>query len=229
MNDNDASNNCLLSYYENHSVIRGLVQLIPCGIGSAIDTALITKVKNIRQKRLRIFWDELATRNILLTEEMIQNEDFLHAYFATVQAVLRTRHQDKIRLFSRLLVNYTRGNPIDTIDEYEEFLAILNDLSIREFYVLTLLSDYEQKQPNIVPTSVQADTFWSRFLEDVENKVGIPQKEMPGFLARLSRTGLYTAFTSGHIGYKGNQGRTTPRLAKFIDAIQSSGPNAPSN
>ena len=51
----------ILGRYEKKPVIRGLIQLIPFGIGSGFDVALITKLNNIRNDRIKEFFDELSS------------------------------------------------------------------------------------------------------------------------------------------------------------------------
>ena len=91
----------LATRYEHNPIIRALVQLIPFGFGSAADVALVTTIENIREERAHTFFDELASQDLILTEEQIENEDFLHSYFATTRAALNTRRREKIRLFAR--------------------------------------------------------------------------------------------------------------------------------
>ena len=50
----------LLVRYEGNRVIRGLVQLIPYGVGSAIDVVVTKTLDNIREERSHAFFDELA-------------------------------------------------------------------------------------------------------------------------------------------------------------------------
>jgi hypothetical protein len=65
--------------------------------------ALSASLDAIYADRLRTFYTELADGEHELTPGLIDSEDFLHAYFATVQAAARTKHRDKIRAFARLL------------------------------------------------------------------------------------------------------------------------------
>ena len=50
----------LLEKYENNRVIRGLIQLVPFGIGGAIDVVLTKTLEKIQQERATTFFDELA-------------------------------------------------------------------------------------------------------------------------------------------------------------------------
>ena len=47
----------LIKKYEKNSVIRGLIQLIPFGIGSAFDASLMVTIQNIVSKRSEVFFD----------------------------------------------------------------------------------------------------------------------------------------------------------------------------
>ena len=85
--------------------MRALVQLVPYGIGSAFDTALTTALMNWREKRFRIFFDELSKGSQVLSEDVIGKEDFLYAYFSTLKASMNQNREEKIRLYARLLCN----------------------------------------------------------------------------------------------------------------------------
>lgn len=129
----------LANRYKTNPVIRGLIQLVPWGIGSAADVALVTILENIRKDRAREFFDELGKGAVQLTPEIIESEDFLHCYFSTVRAALNSRRREKIRYFARLLTSSINSSEISTVDEYEEYLSILDELSFRELGILVVL------------------------------------------------------------------------------------------
>lgn len=45
----------LADRYKDKPIMRGLVQLVPLGIGSAVDTVVLTKLANYRAARLGPF------------------------------------------------------------------------------------------------------------------------------------------------------------------------------
>ncbi len=199
--------------YES-SYVRILVGLLP-----GIDDALM----HFRGQRLRAYFDELSGGDIDLTEDEIQKEGFLHAYFATVRAVSRTRRREKIRLFARLFMNYTEAGNFgeDNADIFDEALAILDDLSFREFQILLILHRFE-------PTSLShkdenpmelIGKNWDDFLSTIESELEIPSDHISGMLARLNRTGLYETITGSLTGYTGVKGYLTPNFATFINAL----------
>ena len=197
----------LVVRYKNHNLIRILVQLIPFGIGSAIDVGLITRIQSIREERAREFFDELSTGDVELSENLVESEDFLHCYFSTATAALNTRRREKIKLFARLLKSSVKpGNFVDT-DEFEEYLGILDDLSYREIEFLAMLDTIQNDigQMNEEELDGKLEETAGRKMEDV-----IPS------LARLSRTGLVEHYPpAALLDETASHGKLTSRYFKL--------------
>jgi len=212
----------LANRYQTNPVIRGLIQLVPWGIGSAADVALVTILENIRNDRAREFFDELGKGTVQLTPEIIESEDFLHRYFSTVRAALNSRRREKIRYFARLLTSSITSSEISTIDEYEEYLSILDELSFRELGLLVVLSRYEKEnflQDDTDPIQ-RPNRFWDQFSSEVCSRFSISNGELNGILARLNRTGLYRTIVGMYPGYTGGRGELTPLYAKLEKMIR---------
>ena len=88
--------------YEKSPIIKSLVQLIPGG--GSVDSYLTTKLNNMKAERMKIFFDKLQSGQQELSENIIETNDFLHAYFCTVDYVLRTKSEDKIKRFAEILL-----------------------------------------------------------------------------------------------------------------------------
>jgi hypothetical protein len=214
----------LTSYYERNPVIRGLIQLIPFGIGSGIDVALVTIVQNIRADRAKTFFDQLEANDTELSPELLKSEDFLHCYFATVNAALNTKRREKIRMFAQLLSSSVSTNLFNNSDEYEEYLSILDELTFRELVMLNILHRHEEATPfNQNENDLQrANRFWEQFIREVETELRIPQNEIDSLLTRLNRTGCYETFTGSYLDYTGGKGKLTPlyfRLKSLVENV----------
>ncbi len=217
--------------YERSPIIRTLVAIIGQAIpvASVADATLVAKIVEMREARARAFFDELETQNIVLTDEQVRNDAFLHAYFATMRAALNTRRHEKIRLFARLFSGYSQSKHVNDVDDYEEMLEILDDLSIREFQILLLLHKFETSAP------IRQDqnplqrvlTYWEAFIASVESQFGIPASEIPGVLARMRRTGLYDNIYGTYYDYTGDKGCLTPNYAVFLDAVRTNNSETP--
>lgn len=129
--------------YEKSPKTKALLQLLPSW--GAADTLLQQRADEIKQERLKTFFDELKNGECELTEELIESEDFLHCYFITVKAALNTRRREKIKMFARLLRSVTNSSVLSSIDDYEDYLSILDELSFRELQVLSILDRYEKE------------------------------------------------------------------------------------
>lgn len=203
--------------HTKNPIVRSLMQLLP--ITSAIDAFLATKIENIKRDRLWTFFEELDKGELELTEELIETEDFLHAFFATVNAAFNTRRREKIKMFARLLKSYGESELV--CDEYEDYLRILDDLSIREIRLLCLLADYEQNEnhgPELIK-SIDTHRFWQDFLEKAHQQLDIEKDEIECILASLSRTGCFRVFGltySDQLEFSGRLTRTFYKLKELV-------------
>lgn len=202
----------LLARYEHLPIIRGLVQLVPLGIGSAVDTALLGYYQAYQTDRLREFFDELGTGVVPLTPELIESNDFLHCYFATLGAVVRSRRQEKVRYLARLLKSALVSQGVSSIDEYEELLSIINELSYRELGILSLLARFERATPRQQGENElqRAGRFWPTLAVEAEKLFGVSGAMLQAILVRLQRSGCYEEFTGAYLNYGGGRGRLTP-------------------
>ncbi|OAK74431.1 hypothetical protein [Lederbergia galactosidilytica] len=210
----------ILEEYKNNTVVRGLIQLVP--FGGLIDTMVTTSYQNILVDRSIAFFEELNKGNLMLTPEVIESEDFLHAYFSTYKAALYTRQRQKIRFFSRLLCNGLLEQKVRDINEYDDYLKILDELSYREICILYILYEFEQSAERVESQfSMQKYlNFWNEFLERVSTDLYIDSGEVPGLINRLSRTGCYSEFAGGYMDHRGGPGHTTGLYQKLVELIQ---------
>ena len=212
----------LLEKYEDNRVIRALIQLVPFGIGGAIDVVLTKTLENIKEERLVAFFDELATGDVVVDEKLLECEDFLHAYYATTKYALNSRRREKIRMFARLLKSSITESEISDVDEYEDILKILDELSYRELLALKVLDEYSSTPRIEEQNDLQwTEQFWNEFEQRLSNELRIPKNQVTDFMNRIGRTGCYELFTGMYWDYTGGKGKLTStyhRLKKFIEA-----------
>ena len=212
----------LYESYNKNPIIKSLIQALNLSgipIGPVIDSFVTTRVNNIKANRLKCFFDELNSGETQLTEENIDQNDFLHAYFSTINFVIRTRSDDKIRNFAKILKKLETGN-ID-INEFEDFTAIFNELSEREFAILAIKSQFEQKyqgkNPEMNPYQLTA-SYWNDFKNEVCSKTGLREEDLDPMLVRIQRTGCYNKFI-GYLEDGPNQRGDTTEIFKRIKVL----------
>jgi len=223
----------LSEYYSKKPVLQALAKLLP--YGSSLDTLLNTRAKEIATDRAKVFFDEINERDLELTPEIIESEDFIHRYVITAKAAINTHRREKIRLFARMLKASFSHGTVQNSDEYEEYLRLFDEMSYREFLVLTILERYENKYPfngSIPPNTdyrdeqeykdlKRAEQFWNEFLSEVCQSLNITLDETRELLNRLTKSGCYQKlvvhYTFTNIHEEGKLTESYFRIKNLVD------------
>lgn len=223
----------LYESYEKHPFVRTLLHALNIMPGlPEVDTVISNYIKNLKTEKLKLFFDELSTGTVELTENIIESNDFLHSYFSTVNYVVRTRSDEKVKRFACILKSlaYQRINA----DEFDDYIAILNELSEREFTILALKYKYELGfLPEIGETEYRSNgevqnpkqitnLYWKRFSEEIINKLNLEEDEFSSLLIRLQRTGCYVIHKGYYDSKNDHDGNTTALFKKIYSIIYDS-------
>ena len=218
MEDVTAGAIALSERYKRNPVLRVLVGLIP--YGSTVEVAALGVVDRIREDRSRTFFDELANANGIENPELLESEDFIHCFFATAKFALNTRRREKIRMFGRLLKCAALADSgLSDVDEYEDFLGILDEISYRELRGLAILDGFSEspraKDQNDMQWTI---AFWDDFSRQLSAELQLPEDEVADYMRRLGRTGCFQELAGYYDGPVG-VGKLTPtymRLKEFV-------------
>ncbi len=212
----------IVECYKNNPTIRALVALVSKIPGlDATDAFLCAKIEQIKSERFKCFYDELAEGEIQLTEDLIKSEDFLHAHFATLKAALNTRRREKIQMFAKMLKSYTFEFDKINIDEYEEYLDVLDELTMKEVKLMTILSKYEKKEmkSNEFIQSIETRRFWKDFINEATLKLKSDNEQIELLLTRLSRTGCFRIYGTSYVDQLEFSGRLTSYFYKLEEFV----------
>ncbi len=167
--------------------------------------------------------DELEKGEIELTEEMIQSEEFIHSFVIIYRAVVNTYSREKIRYFARILKYGISQNKLAS-DEFEEFVQILDTLSLTELSLIQTLNEFEpnvgQTETNNKDKKLKLPEYWDEYLEKIQKQHNFSKEVTTDKLSRLNRIGLYKTFTGSYWGYNGDMGKTTHLFSKFTEWIE---------
>lgn len=224
----------LLEKYQEKPVLKALVQtvtipvtisqgntsfqiIIPAGL--LFDAALAGVHQKLRATRLKVLFEELETGQLNMTSDLIESEEFIHRFLITTNAALKTYQEEKIKRFARLFKNSISAESYSGIDDFEELLGILDELSDRGWWILIALEKYEiEFPPEAGENDAQrASRFWEEFVHEIEGTLNIPQEEIISSLVRLTRSGCFRMFTGMY--FEHNMGRLTEkyyRLSKLV-------------
>jgi hypothetical protein len=214
----------LAEYYSDNVGLRMLLQLDPSGIGGAIDIYLSDMFEKYKKKRAREFFSKIASKNVVITDEMINSDDFLFAFFSTTNAVFNTNKKEKIDLFANLLVHGINYRDYGS-SKYEQYLSIIEEVTYMELQILETLFRFEKKyidktfgvkedgkQSNKLQ---KANVFWEEFEKTIQTDLEISSDLLQGILTRLNRTGLYETIVGSFWDYTGGRGNTTSLYVDF--------------
>jgi hypothetical protein len=194
----------LMKLYEK-PLIKSLIDLIPYA-GSSINTLISSAVEKYKTERLTVFYDELANGKIELTDDIVQKEDFLHCYFSTIEAVLKTKRREKIEYFGRLFNRAITTDIIEDTDQYEDYLNMLDELTYYEIEVLLKLHRLEEtesktfkRDPNTITNSdlyydIKRNEVMFGHFKDINDKLGISKDNFTFLCIKAERTGAVLYF-----------------------------------
>lgn len=163
-----------------------MLKLLP--YGDLVDGTLASFYTREKERRLKVFFDELDKGTISLTEEDIQKDDFLHKYFITVKAAVETKRDEKIQYFARLLMNGNSALINDKTDNYEDFLKVLDELTNQEIFILLFVRKFTSefdKGPGLSNMAV-----YRPMKAALATALDVSEDEVRSYFVRLERTGL---------------------------------------
>lgn len=212
----------LANHYESSPILKGLVKMVP--YGSAVDSVVSVAWNNYKKAKLKTFFDELANGKIELTEGIVSSNEFLHAFFRTLTYIENNRTEEKIKRFSHILTCLGAGDI--SFNEFEDFTSAFNDLSEREFTLMSIKKDFELKFPNRADASGKelnpfqlTSSYWNEFKEAAKETLSIDDNMLTALLIRVQRTGCY-ALHKGYWDDEGEQvGNTTILFHKILVII----------
>lgn len=119
----------------------------------------------------------------LITRDMVNNVEFIINIAKTISAVDRTASADKVVFYGNLVRNGYFSNETISNDCFEEYLAVLSDLSFREIQYLAVFAERARQHDYKLEGTFLADYY--RFMS-AKN----PEINPSIILNRLKRTGF---------------------------------------
>lgn len=208
----DAKNNPAVK-----STIIGSLKLIPFFgdlLDNTIEAMLLSFQKEKQEKFLNILLEDTT-----ITREMVNDVEFLMEFAKTLEALNRVMVNEKIIYFASLFkYSYCAPNKI-TADEYEEYLAILQELSYREIFILYKLFEYEEHASARTATFSTSwsviSKYWDNFISEIRQTLKIPEPVIYSLLQKLTHTGLYSSNFTDIVTGSQPPGYTTEYYARF--------------
>lgn len=207
--------------YVQHAWLRAAVNLIPY-IGSSLDVVLASR-GIVHQKRILELLKNLEEEMSLIKEERIdiaylESEEFSDILLRVMEASLKARDRDKIRLYAKFLRGVVLFQDRHRISS-EDYLAALIELTPSELEVARAI--YKQ-QYDSEPNSDESDLQWAwrKGWNDLPNQVmSVLKEELPFILLRVQKSGLIRELSGSYVGYEGEVYVITDAFRKLVHFI----------
>lgn len=172
------------------SVLMAPIKVIPV-IGDLLDSTTDKLLEDFQRKKEQELIEVILKDSNSITNEMVNDVEFIVNFAKTREAVRRLATNDKVKYFGNLVRNgYLAGNHIEN-SEFEEYLDILNTMSYRE---IRYLIDYFKFCNGKHLKGVERLNIWFSFLNQYSNRMKEKQHFIYSIFSRIATTGFVEAF-----------------------------------
>ncbi|MFC1743920.1 hypothetical protein ACFL35_07995 [Candidatus Riflebacteria bacterium] len=145
--------------------------------------------QRINEEKFKSFFHKLQKTTIQFTKPLIKNPRFLKCFVALCRAIRGDRVSRKIEYYARILEASAsnEGNKICGIDEFENNLELLKELSFEEVQFLFILDRYQENNPVIKGERKveNIEKYWPSFKRAVQNKFRLSEIAFENHLEHL--------------------------------------------
>lgn len=154
-------------------------------IGDLIDDSLESVLSEFHSKKQQQLLEVISQASFgTVTSDMVSDVEFIISFAKTRNAVDKLLNGDKVKFYGNLLVNgYLNKEDKISVDEFEEYLELINSLSYRELEYLSFFKEYSNKYKGRLVYQ-----NWAEFSREFRNK--FPNRHVHSVFKRLQRTGL---------------------------------------
>lgn len=214
-----------IGLYNDSSVLRLSIIGIPV-IGTVIDTIITTEGQKISYKRLLDFYNQLSNEVSLINDrvidlEFVKSEEFYDLLLKMSEASMKTRNEEKRKLYSKILATACSNKEIKT--DPEHFFNVIAELSVEELLVAKKLFDLKTSEDynrivkeNYREGSGSVKTSLVLSLTELE----IPKEDYEFILLRLQKVGLIKEVVGSFMGYTGGSYELTETFKKLMQVLK---------
>lgn len=184
--------------YTDSAAIRALIAILPIAFQSdipnaallapVVDTTLVTLFQQHRIHRQKLLHDKLNDGSVVLEEDAIKNDAFIHSYLQTVQYVDRARTDKKVERFAQILKSLYRDDI--NIDQFEYYSKVLDEITDLEFALLLIKLSFEDHEYLRDVGKVSREK-WEEFTNSACTQLQITPDSLSDLLVRLQGSGCY--------------------------------------
>ncbi len=166
------------------SGIMPLIRAVPI-LGDMISTSVEKALEDFQIKKQKQLIECILENEKMITEDKVNNIEFIINFSKTVEAVKRLATNDKIIYFGNLLRNGYLSEKLIDNNDFEEYSNIINELSYKEIKFLSF-AKLNSKNNKISGISKEWQAFCDKFIKEFN----VSRYEVTEVFTRLKRTGF---------------------------------------
>lgn len=133
-----------VSKHVSIGLIKGALNSIPV-IGAYLDEGIFEVRSRIKQERFEKLVNYLQDQVKMLGDNAInkaflESEEFIDLFDNVVEKSLKTRHEEKIELYAKILSSSIKNGELTDYDSELSFINIIDNLTVNELIVIKNLS-----------------------------------------------------------------------------------------
>jgi hypothetical protein len=187
-----------LDNYLNNVELRNAINQIP-GIGNILDYILVNLGQGFQQRRLMQTIQDLHEEMTQINEAMIDKpflttEEFYDILRKTIESCLRTRHNNKIRLYCKILAGSVIVDNRTERNSVQDFLSFISELSPTDLKVGMEIYKQQKNMPEKFDVESDENTELKFIVNNgwhnIRNICGLVEADLNISLYKLLRAGL---------------------------------------
>ena len=219
-----------VTYYLNNLELRESICQIPY-IGNALDYMFSHLGKSFQERRLLQTINDLNEEIIQIDESKIDKsflttEEFYDFVMKTLENCRKTRHNDKIRLYCKILLGAVIIDNSNQRHSVEDFLSFLSELSPTDLQVGLEIYKRQKNMPEKFDFDSQEHTELEFTIRtgwhSIRDSLGMDETDFKIALYKLSRAGLIKEIVGTYVSYTGGHYLITPAFRRLMDFIKYS-------
>jgi len=210
--------------YGDNTAMRAMVASVPF-IGGGLDVIFTVDGQRAFKKRVQTLIEDMKTRieqhdEEAINKEYLESEEFIDLVIKAFDSATRTRDEEKIRWYARVLTESTVRNKQEKYLP-EEYLNVLASLTPKQVEVAWAM--YEVQREPREGAHPEGWEGWSKEREEVRRKLSLEESQLIFMLKSLVAVGLVAEILRNKPGTIAIEYSITPsfkEMMNFLDVSQ---------
>lgn len=171
------------------SAFVGVIKTYVPFFGDLADGIIKNELSNFQNIKRDEFCKIVFSNQELITSDLIKDMEFIMEFMKTIDVVNRLSSNDKVKYLANLFKNSYILNKNRNLDEYEEWLSRLSDLSYREIQLLEFLYECDKKMTHLHISSddkyLRVQKAWDLFLQNGKSRFNLNSNDLSAIISGM--------------------------------------------